>query len=441
MPIAIYEQEGRHIWLPPELLEAFQLSPEQNVIVKLGQLQCAAKVRRSPHNDKLFVSHEVARSLCLPAQKLHIRSTGKHHLHLGPVIGIFSTYRLPMFTAFLREGLDKGTLFYFFRAEDVDWKRKQVLATILHHVDGRKKRMSWKRLKCPLPDIIYERVPNRQSEKRPDVQACLRKLRNLPEITVFNQGFYDKWDIYRRLAKNPALKPYLPETSLALPSIVQKMLLRYRTVYIKPIHGSLGLGIVRLHLAKSGLVQCYFQQNGAIRTRHFPSITGLKNEYSIGPTRYLVQPAISLIQYNHAPVDFRIHLHRDGRGKWQVVAVGAKVARHPRSITTHVRSGGSFMPAEDVLKAAFAEQAPVIMDTLKKTAILCAEEVANGETGPIGELGLDMGLDTNGHPWLFEINAKPGRHIFHNHWLKQASRESARSIVDYALYLSDFSET
>jgi hypothetical protein len=440
-PIAIHREQGRHIWLPHELLEAFHLSPKQSVILKLGQLQCVANVRLSPHIDKLFVSHEVARSLCLPAGKLHIRAIGNHSLQLGPVIGLLSTYRLPMFTAFLKEGLDKGTLFYFFRPADVDWARKQVVASMLQKDQEGKGRISWKRQRCPLPDVIYERVPNRQSEKRRDVRLCLEKLRHLPGAKVFNQGFYDKWDIYKRLVKNPSLRPYLPETSLAHPTLIKEMLSRYQAVYIKPIHGSLGLGIIRAHQLKSGLIQCHFHQQGAIRSRIFPNIIRLFHEFPIGPSRYLVQPAISLIQYNHAPVDFRVHLHRNGNGEWQVVGVGAKVARHPRSITTHVRTGGSFMPAEAILKAAFAEQAQGIMDVLKKTAILFAEEVANSETGPIGELGLDMGIDINGNPWLFEINAKPGRHIFKSHWLKTAALESARSIVDYALYLSGFKES
>lgn len=51
---------------------------------------------------------------------------------------------------------------------------------------------------------------------------------------------------------------------------------------------------------------------------------------------------------------------------------------------------------------------------------------------------MDMGLDTNHHVWLFEVNAKPGRHIFYHPYLRAAGRESARYITEYSLKLADF---
>lgn len=432
------QQEGRSIWLPAELLEAYPLSVGQTVTIHFGQLQAVAKLLRSPHPRQLYVNQELAQLLCLPAGRLHIRYTPPNQLRLGPVIGLLSNWRLPMFTSFLAAARNKGAVFYFFRPQDIRWNERKVLATVIDHVDRKRRKVTWKRLKLPLPDVVYERIPNRQSERRRDVQQCLRKLRRLPNIHIFNQGFYDKWTIYQRLEKNAALRPHLPETALADPASIDAFLSRYHSVYIKPIHGSLGLGIVRAHQLSSGAIRCDFQQGGTVRSRIVSNPIHLLYEYAIVPTRYLVQPTIRLIQYRQAPVDFRVHLHRNGRGQWQVIAVGAKVAHHRQSITTHVRTGGFFMPAEVVLGEVFGEKAVTVLESLQRTAILFAEQIAASESGPVGELGMDMGIDVDGHPWLFEINAKPGRHIFHNHWLKPAARESAESIVDYAIYLSGF---
>jgi len=437
MPITILRQEGRFIWLPADLMETGQLSPGQTAVVHFGQLQTTAKLLRSPHPRHVYVGHETAHLLCLPDSPLHVRITEKNHIRLGPVIGLLSNWRVPMFTSFLAAAHKKGAIFYFFRPQDVLWREKKVIATVIEQVNYQQQKVAWKRLKLPLPDVVYERILNRQSEKRKDVQQCLQNLKRM-EIPIFNQGFYDKWTIYQRLESIEALRPHLPETALAYPANIASFLEKYHSVYIKPIHGSLGLGIVRAHQLARGAVQCDFQRYGTVHSRIIPSIYHLFREYAVSPARYLVQPAIPLIQYRESPVDFRLHLHRDGLGQWQVVAVGAKVAHHRRSITTHVRTGGFFMPAEVVLQAAFGDKSGAILDSLRRTAILFAEEVAQREKGPIGELGLDMGIDTDGHPWLFEINAKPGRHIFHNRWLKQAARESARSIVDYAAYLSGF---
>jgi len=438
MPITINRHDTPCIWLPDELLESFALSPGKTVIVRFGQQQSPAHVLRSPHPGRVYASHALAQPLCLPSCQLHIRLTEQNQLRLGPLIGLLSNWRLPMFTSFLAAAQDKGAVFYFFRPEDIKWSEKKVLATVIERMNGHQQKVYWKRLKLPLPDVVYERIPNRQSEKRKDVQLCLQKLRRMPNLHMFNQGFYNKWDIYRRLEKSPSLRPHLPETALAYPSHIDTFLSRYPTVYIKPIHGSLGLGIVRAHQVRNGAIQCDYQRGGVVRSRLVANSFRLCQEYAIAPTRYLVQPAIPLIQYRQAPVDFRVHLHRDGHGQWQVIAVGAKVAHHRQSITTHVRTGGTFMPAETVLQAAFGERAATILESLRRTSLLFAEQVAQSEAGPIGELGLDMGIDIHGHPWLFEINAKPGRHIFHNPWLKKAARESAQAIVDYAIYLSGF---
>ena len=77
-------------------------------------------------------------------------------------------------------------------------------------------------------------------------------------------------------------------------------------------------------------------------------------------------------------------------------------------------------------------------EMLKHKAITVAKVLEQQIDGPLGELGLDMGIDINRKIWLFEVNAKPGRHIFHHPSLREAGRQSAKYITDYSLKLADF---
>lgn len=73
-----------------------------------------------------------------------------------------------------------------------------------------------------------------------------------------------------------------------------------------------------------------------------------------------------------------------------------------------------------------------------RSAITIAETLEEQIDGTLGELGLDIGVDRNGRVWLFEVNAKPGRHIFLHPSLREAGRMSAKYITDYCLNLTNF---
>ena len=144
MPITILRHEGRSIWVPDDLLQTHQLTLGQTASVQFGQQKDTAKLLRSPHPRQLYVSHEVAQHLCLPPCPLHIRVAGQNQIRLGPVIGLLSSCRLPMFTSFLTAARNKGTVFYFFRPQDVNWSEKKVVATVLEPVDAKQRKVAWK---------------------------------------------------------------------------------------------------------------------------------------------------------------------------------------------------------------------------------------------------------------------------------------------------------
>jgi hypothetical protein len=220
------------------------------------------------------------------------------------------------------------------------------------------------------------------------------------------------------------------------------MLDKHKMVYLKPSGGSLGLGIFRITYHPKEGYFCRFHQGKQNVLHRFKSLERLIQHYfgSIQSARfkqYLAQQGIKLIKHENRTVDFRVHLHKDGSNEWKVVAIGSKAAGFG-CVTTHVRTGGSIIPTDELLKKVFKENAGEIEDYIQNSALAIAYALELQVNGPLGELGMDIGVDRSGRVWLFEVNAKPGRHIFLHPSLKEAGRKSAKYITDFSLKLANF---
>lgn len=78
---------------------------------------------------------------------------------------------------------------------------------------------------------------------------------------------------------------------------------------------------------------------------------------------------------------------------------------------------------------------------LKHVALQVARMLENGLEGHYAEFGIDLGVDTNGHIWLLEVNSKPSKSTTASK-ISPASpnrpRPSVIRMLDYAAYLSGY---
>jgi antitoxin component of MazEF toxin-antitoxin module len=436
------------IGLSQSLMERWGCTNGQSIKVELGNRTIITQARRIPHRgEQILISRETAKYLALPYSNEFRARYENRSLKLGPVIGIFTTSfsgnadqpfgkRSPLFKEFIKAGLEEHPIIYAFTPDLVDWQNRLIYGW---HIVGNK----WKQIKAPFPDVIYERIPNRTIEARGYVQACLNRFKKEYNCPIFNQGFFNKWKIHQWLSSHPHTANLVPETYLS-PSIstIKQMLDRHHMVYLKPSGGSLGLGIFRITYDPEFGYYCRFREGDRNVLHRFRSLHKLVHHYfAKEPTRfqkYIVQQGIRLIKHkDQRPVDFRVHLHKDRFGEWTVVAIGSKAAG-PGSVTTHVRTGGKIIPTDQILRDVFHEYAPTVEAGVKQASITIAETLEQHVNGPLGELGMDMGVDKSGRVWLFEVNSKPGRHIFHHPSLVHAGHRSAKMVTEYSLNLTNF---
>ncbi|WP_246938890.1 YheC/YheD family protein [Bacillus pinisoli] len=417
--------------------------PYQFVGFGTKTMACQFEVDQRCEEDTLYISKDLLTRLSIPKNRtLHLFNNGET-LQIGPVIGIFTAgftestlrpigERSLFFAKLLTMEKPVGVCAYVFGAHLINWNEGTVNGYFYDEKEG------WMMQEVPLPNVIYDRLPNRKTENHYAIKKIKQRLKDEYIIPWYNPGFFNKWDVFQLLRRDTSLSKYLPETILE-PSMddIRKMINRHKFIYIKPANGSLGLGIFQVISSEDGnAFYCRYKDGEENRLQKFYKIEKLIQyifrDRSI--KSYIVQQGIHLIRYENRPLDFRIHTNRDQQGAWQVTAIGAKVAGRG-SVTTHLNNGGLVKTLDELFPDE--KQREQLEEQFHQAVIALSEELSSTIEGYIGEIGFDIGLDREGKLWLFEANSKPGRAIFSHPKLRTQDKYTRQLSMSYAIYLTE----
>ncbi|WP_124726906.1 YheC/YheD family protein [Staphylospora marina] len=301
-----------------------------------------------------------------------------------------------------------------------------------YQLDHRRRNPRWIPVKMPFPDVVYNRVPNRRSERSREVQEAFRIIREKPGVHLFNPGFFDKWTLYNQLRTSPRLSAHLPNTfRLDGFDTLKRMASSHRVIYLKPVEGKAGIGMMRITLGRDGVElihQGAREKNRMIK----PDLAGLWPQIrKLAQQRpYIVQQGIPLARFRNRPFDVRMLLQKDLNGEWGVTGVGIRVAGET-SISTHVPMGGRIESTHVVFQEVFGDRADETLDSARNLGLSIARFIEEKQPSPLGEMSIDMGVENNGTLWFFEANAKPMK--FDEPEIRE---KSLRRLIEYSMYLS-----
>lgn len=439
-PIEIIHHSKQIVFIPDDL-------PNGKNISKIAFGNKVLDVTCAPHpkgRNVIVLSNDIQKELLMPnlSAPLHV-FTDQQTLFIGPLIGIltsgFTPYplrpigeRSMFFAKLLSVNKMVGALPFVFGEEHIDWDNGLINGYFF--VDD-----GWKTMKVPFPNVVYDRLPNRRTERMSELRSLKARMQTDYLIPWYNPGFFSKLDVFERLQQDERASVYLPEThQFSSFSIIERMLSNYGNVYVKPANGSLGLGIHQILFDKlTGDYYCrYRDQEGINKLTKFDSLEKLMKKvfHKRNLTHMIVQQGINLLRFEKRLIDFRVHTNKDEYGQWQVAALAAKIAGQG-SVTTHVNNGGVVKSLDELFEDK--DEREMYEKQLSEASLLLSSILEKNMEGIIGEIGFDLGIDKTGRIWLFEANSKPGRSIFKHPKLKNFDLLTRKLSLSFGIFLAE----
>ncbi len=397
----------------PNVINQLKLDPRNPVELQFGNLTILVNVIQSNPNDlqteaDIKISEKVLQELHIPPDvKLVFKRTGKQKLRLGPIIGILTfpyTYAKKRFRFYINyHAMLKSGLLYVFSSQGVNSKNNTIKG---YYFDSSTR--TWLLADLPYPDAVIDRC-------YPSAYRTHKKLeKHIGKGKIFNKNtMINKLNFYIALYKDNLLKNHLPETRLCTSALdIESLLKKHGKIFIKPLTGMKGRGIVTASLEPNG-VKCLYMAKGQVLEEKLTSPQQVFNKLQASrhPRRwYIIQEAISVLGYKSQPFCFRIMLCKSGNGKWLVPAIFTNAATGSSFLTNHAAGASEFVPLKKLfndIEYKLGTTKDNFINSLVELGIRTAAAL-DKKYGPLGELGLDVVVDQSGKPCLLEANGNPG---------------------------------
>ncbi|MFB9327502.1 YheC/YheD family protein [Paenibacillus aurantiacus] len=436
------------VMLGDAYLKPWKIPQGQPVTLKFGAMRQPVKVVAVEKFDGMRISQSLARRMGIVAScqlRLQYRSASAV-LALGPLIGVLISRDDPSMpekpfgsiTMFCKELVDAcavyGAHVYFFTTEGIGDSHQ--------HVNGWVYAGGWRKIAVPVADVISNRLTSRKLENKPSVQHFFREVKSRHHTVVFNEKFLDKPEVFEALGRDRTLVKYLPESHvLRNYAMLKSMCSKYSTVFLKPVRGSLGKGIIRITRLDQENFVAHHATVGGTRKQNYSNLLKLFSSISgkMKSVRYQIQQGLNLIDIGGRPVDFRALVQKNEQGKWSMTSIVARTAGSHHFVSNLARGGTLSTVKEAVAKSNLSNaQGHDAFARLQRAALDIAQGIDTQIPAHFGELGIDLALDTNGRVWLLEVNSKPSKNDNTPLQPDQKIRPSVRNLMRYARHLAEF---
>lgn len=220
-----------------------------------------------------------------------------------------------------------------------------------------------------------------------------------------------KWRKHQLLAKSPFIRPFLPDTAELTKENLAEFLKQYPTVYLKPVYGSGGHGIMRITKLSQGYE---LKSNRSVRRfkESYPLFQQIK--HVVGKQAYIVQQGIQLLTIDGDPIDFRVLILKPA-DRWEVMGIMGKLGKRNKIVTNYCQ-GAQAITLEEAVERSNLENKDI--DKIEKLLSILGLEVANLVSSKykyVREIGLDVAIDQDEQVWIIEANTRPNFRLFKHH--------------------------
>lgn len=429
------------------LMKYLKIPANQHVNFRFGSHKQSLKVIPAPGTNELRMSEFLARKLGIhrgTQLRIHYK-TSSQTLCIGPLIGVMVSRANPgrpdrpfgAITAFCKELTEacrsQGAFVYFFTPQEIRSTNSSM--------EGWNYNGGWNKSVFPIADVIHNRLTTRKLENRPSVQYFMKEVKSKYNASVFNEQYLNKTEVFQALNNESGLRHYLPESHHFRNFENLKIMCgKYSVVFLKPVRGSLGKGIIRVSHRGGPNYICHFTGESGVRAQTFSSLAQVFSAVSgkMRKNKYQIQQGVQMIAINRRPVDFRALVQKNLHGQWGITSIVARIAGNHHFVSNLAR-GGSLSTVKDALIKSNLPTAtrPIVQQRLRKASMEISEGIERQIDAHFGELGVDLAVDTNGRVWLLEVNSKPSKND-NTQLSDHKIRPSVKQIIQYSKFLSGF---
>ncbi len=430
-------RDGSRIVLSPAAANLMDVADGQPVVVRAGALSCPAEVVIQPLlRDQVGLTPELAAKLHLPLETRYRLKKTNETIVIGPVLGILNPLLSPEkvshpnMVRFMMSLQETAGVAVLFTPGSVDFAQKTVYGRYYHFtLNGEGE---WRNGVLPMPDAVYDISYPTSARFQDRLREC--------GVQVFNRTTrFNKWKIHQLLREEPGFGTHLPETDLLRDyQSLSQALLRYKSLYLKPVSGSRGMGVIKIDQFGKDQFKCSFRQRGRNKAviisdlLEIPACLGM----IMGTRRYIAQRSLELATIWGRTFDLRIMVQRDLDGRWRVSGAIARVSAEG-SIVNNLSNGGEAVSFKRALRLAYPDLSGDRLKDLRESIEALSLRVASyldSRLGPLGEIGLDIGLDQEAGIWIIEVNGRPNKRLVLENVLTRLYKQP----LYYAAYLAGF---
>ncbi len=406
-------QHDRLIQISEPLLNQLNIGDKQHLYISIGKIIASVTIQSIDlAENELILPENILKCFRLPIQRYTFQAnyqSNTHTLKLGPVIGLLTNFKFdegeePDFRSihqFCEElhqiVTENGGFFYVFSYDN--------LATKGYYFHKEK----WVAEELPLPDVIYNRIHSRRLEQQKPFKEFRRTL-ELLMIPLFNDRFLSKWEVYQQIHNEDSLQSAIPVTQIYSKEKLYELAQKYDMVFIKPIHGSQGRNIIKLSKAEANSYHASFTAEHEPLQEYFSLEEAYEHLRPIVQNGiYIIQQGIPFMTFDSRTMDFRVLCHKKHPAQWNITSIVARIGAKQEFVSNLARGGTVMRPLEALRTCMDPKKAHKVLAQIKELALEIAAVTSSQTKGMIGELGIDIGVDIEGKPWLIEVNSKPSK--------------------------------
>lgn len=306
------------------------------------------------------------------------------------------------------EGID----FFYFSFDSINFRKKTILAWVYEESEWQQKQMSF-------PDVII----NSSNPRTKKESMILKRLKETILFTSHPVG--NKLKVYRNILRGREFSSFMiPSYPLKSGEQVIKLLRDHPRSVIKPVSGNHGKRITFIQKKKSGYELMEGPSLVILKEKEFIAVI----DHLLEEQRYFLQPYIECKTKKGLIYDFRLHIQKNGEGKWEITLIYPRISGSAKKVT-NISSGGYRGELGPFLREEFGTEAGKVKALLERFSLSFAEHFETLYSHSFDELGIDVGLESPKRLWVFEVNWRPGS--------RHREFQVARRLIPYCKYLAN----